>query len=319
MFRDRLVKHQRWNAFKAMIRYELLWNIRKKKFLGVLIVAFILATLRLFVPLILSIVTDVPLESNPDYVVETATVIGGFELLLFAMVVMMNSIAGEFESGSIISLLTKPISRTMILLGKLFAGFLILLITYIILFSYTALGGTILYGAQNNLHLLPLSLLGSLLSTFVWASIVLALGALSKSSMISALGTFGAWMAGNIVTVIVSVATEQAVVLNYLVGSGATGYIRGIGGPIPGIPISVLNIKPVSTGTDQIASNIVTYILHPSAEVEFFSGFLSFPLIPLYVETLGFILLRSIIVALIYIGAFLLIAWFAFRRTEVKE
>lgn len=319
MDREGFVKHLRWNAFLAMMRYELLWNIRKKKFYGVLIVAFIFATLRLFVPLILSIVTDVPLEPNPDYVVETATVIGGFELLLFAMVILMNSIAGEFESGSITSLLTKPISRTMIFLGKMFAGFLILLITYIVLFSYTALGGTILYGAQNNLHMLPLSLVGTIISTFVWASIVLALGALSKSSMISALGAFGAWMAGNIVTFIVSAATEQAGVLNYLAGSGATGYVRGIGGMIPGIPIPGLNIKPVSTGTDQIAPNIVTYILHPSAEVEFFSGFLPFFETPLYVETLGFILLRSIAVASVYICTFLLIAWFAFRRTEVKE
>lgn len=317
MDREGLVKHLRWNAFLAMMRYELLWNIRKKKFFGVLIVAFVFATLRLFVPLILSFVTDIPLELNPDYVVETASVIGGFELLLFAMVVMMNSIAGEFESGSITSLLTKPISRTMVFLGKMFAGFLILLITYIVVFSYTALGGTILYGAQNNLHLLPLSLVGSIISTFVWASIVLALGALSKSSMISALGAFGTWMAGNIVTLIVSAVTEQAGVLNYLAGSGATGYVMGIGGLIPGLPIP-FNIKPVSTGTDQIASNIVTYILHPSAEVEFFGGFI--PLgTPLYVETLGFILLRSIIVASAYIGTFLLIAWFAFRRTEVKE
>lgn len=317
MSKEKSVKHLTWNAFLAMVRYELLWNIRKKKFLGMLVVAFVLATLSLFVPVILSNVTNEPLEPNPNYVIETGAGIGGFGFLLFAIVAAMNSISGEFESGSIIPLLSKPISRTMVFLGKVFAGFLTLVATYTVLNIYMAIGGTIIYGGQNNLHLLPLCLFGSLISTFVWIAIVLALGGLSKSSLIAALGTFGIWMGANIVTGIVSVVTEQAWILSYVAGSGATGLAEGIEvSTIPGIPITIS--KPISTGTDTIASNLVNYALYPSAEVEFYKGFSGFGQL-LYTETLGFILLRSILVALVYVFAFSFITWYAFRRAEIKE
>lgn len=315
---EETVKHLTWNGFLAMTRYELLWNIRKKKFLGMLVVAFILATLTLFLPVILINVMNETLESNPNYVIETGGGIGGFGFLLFAIVTFMNSISGEFESGSIVPLLTKPVSRTMVFLGKLFAGFLTLLVTYVMLIIYMAIGGTIIYGAQNNLHLLPLTLLGNLLSTFVWIAIVLALGALSKSSMIAALGTFGTWMGTNIVTGLVSVVTEQAWILSYVAGNGATGYAKGIeGSPIPGLPFAFP--KQISTGTDNIAANFVNHALYPSTDVEFYKGFFGFGQPPLYTEALGFILLKSILVALIYICVFSLVAWYAFKRTEIKE
>lgn len=315
MTREEGVKHLRLNAFLAMTRYELLWNIRKKKFLGMLVVAFIFATLTLFLPVILSNVLNTPLESDPNYVVETGAGISGLGFLLFAIVTAMNSISGEFESGSIVPLLTKPISRTTVFLGKMFAAFLTLLATYIVLFIYMTVGGTIIYGPQNNLHLLPLSLLGSLLSTFVWITIVLALGALSKSSMIAALGVFGTWMGANIVTNIVSVVAEQLWILSYVAGSGASGIAKNIpGSSIPGFSIG----KIISTGTDQIAANLVNYALYPSAEVEFYKGLYT-PLSQfLYTEALGFILLRSILVALVYICIFSFIAWYAFKRAEIK-
>ncbi len=314
MISPETMKHSRWNAFLAMVRYELLWNLRKKKFLGMIVVAFVLATLSLFIPVILSNVMNTPLEPQPNYIIETGSGIGGFGFLLFAIVTAMNSISGEFESGSIVPLLTKPISRTMVFLGKMFAAFLTLLATYVVLTVYMAVGGTIIYGAQNNLHLLPLSLLGSLLSTFVWITIVLALGSLSKSSLIAALGTFGGWMGANIVTGLVSVVTEQAWILSYVVGSGATGFARDIGGSI----IPGFTGKAISTGTDQIAANLVNYALYPSAEVQFYKSLFGGGQ-PLYTEAVGFILLRSILVALVYVFVFSFIAWFAFKRAEIKE
>ncbi len=314
MTHEETTRHLRWNAFLAMVRYELLWNIRKKKFLGMLVVAFVLATIGLFVPVILSNVMNEPLESNPNYIIETGTGIGGFGFLLFAIVTAMNSISGEFESGSIVPLLTKPISRTMVFLGKIVSGFLILLVTYAVLIAYMTIGGTVIYGAQNNLHLLPLPLFGDMISTFVWIAIVLALGTVSKSSMIAALGTFGTWMGANIITGIVSVVSEQAWILSYVAGSGAAGFVRDIGSQIPGFPF---NAKAISTGTDAIGANLVNYTLYPSANVEFYRGFLSQQL--LYTEDLGFILLRSILVASVYICVFSVVAWYSFRRAEIKE
>jgi len=313
--RDRT--NPKWmTRFWAVVEYELLWNIRKKKFLGVVIVAFALATLSLALPVILSNVANQPLSQNPDYVVGAGAGIGGLGLFLFAVVTVMNSISGEFESGTIVPLLTKPVSRTMVFLGKLFAAFLTLLAAYIVLNVYMAIGGTIVYGPQNNLHLIPISLFGGVLSTFVWVAIVLAIGSVSKSSMIAALGSFGIFLGLFIGVPIVSMFSEQAWVLTYVPGSGASGYIKGLGSQTPLTPG-----MGISTGSDSIATNLISYILHPSSNVTFYKIGLFTPgmpsIIELYVEPLSFVVLRSILVASIYILVFSFVAWYAFRRAQV--
>ena len=304
--------------FWAVVKYEMLWNIRKKKVIGVLIVAFVFATVGLALPVILSNASGETLSPNPDYAVTSGA--GALGFFLFALVIAMNSISGEFESGTIIPLLTKPVSRTTVFLGKLFAAFILLLVTYTILFVYTAIGGTIVYGPQSNLHLVPLTLLGNILSTFVWMAIVLAIGSLSKSSLIAALGAFGVFIALFISAPIVSVFTGQAGVLAYVPGSGATGNLN----VSQGNQITI-NASSVSTGTDSIAANLINYILDPSTNVTFsklgsFTPGQQLPeMIPVYTEPLSLILLRSIIVATAYTVAFIVIAWFAFKRAQVLE
>jgi ABC-2 type transport system permease protein len=265
--------------FWAVVKYELLWNIRKKKLLGMVILVFVLVTLGFVLPVMLSNMIGQPLSQNPDYVVSSNP--GALVFFLFALVTVMNSISGEFESGTIVPLLTKPVSRTMVFLGKLFAAFITLLSVYVVLFGYTTIGATIVYGPQNNLQLVPLSLLGSIISTFVWVAIALSIGSLSKSSLIAALGTFSIFIALLISTPIISVFSDQAWVLGYL---------------------------PVS-GTDSIAANMITYVLHPSLDVTFFR----------IVEPLSLVLLRSIAVALTYILAFSLISWYALKRAQILE
>ncbi|MEM3402996.1 MAG: ABC transporter permease [Nitrososphaeria archaeon] len=304
--------------FWAVVRYELLWNIRKKKFLGVIVVAFALATLSLALPVLLSNMIGQSLSQNPNYVVSTGAGIGGLGMFLFAIVIVMNSISGEFESGTIVPLLTKPVSRTMVFLGKLFAALITLLSAYAVLFIYMAVGGTIVYGLQNNLHLLPLSLFGTILSTFLWIAVVLAIGALSKSSLIAALGTFGIFIALTISSPIISIFSDQAWILNYVPGGGTTGYIAGVKPQTPYVPGIA-----ISTGTDNIAANLINYALYPSSNVTFFkmSALIgqSQQLIELYTESLSIVLLRSIAVALAYIFGFLLISWYAFKRAQMLE
>jgi ABC-type transport system involved in multi-copper enzyme maturation permease subunit len=302
--------------FLAVVRYEMLWNIRKKKFIGVLILAFVFATLGIVLPVVLSNVSGEPIEANPDYIAGVGA--GSFGFFLFALVIAMNSISGEFESGTIVPLLTKPVSRTMVFLGKVFAAFLLLLIAYTILFIYQIVGGTIVYGPQNNLHLVPLLLLGNILSTFVWMAIILALGALTKNSLITALVTFGVFAGLLITTPIVSVFTGQAGILSYVPGSGATGYLVPAGSQIS------LNSSSISTGTDVIASNFVNYALNPSANVTYarissFTDVQASTLVAVYSEALSFVLLRSVLVAIAYAVVFFVIAWIAFKRTQILE
>jgi ABC-type transport system involved in multi-copper enzyme maturation permease subunit len=306
--KKRFRTNPKWmTRFWAVVKYELLWNIRKKKFLGMVVVAFVFATLGLALPVILSNRMGQPLSQNPDYAIGSSP--GAFGFFLFALVTVMNSISGEFESGTIVALLTKPVSRTMVFLGKLFAAFITLLPVYTILFVYTTIGGTIVYGPQNNLHLVPLLLLGSIISTFVWVAIVLAIGSLSKSSLITALGAFGIFIALLISAPIISVFSEQAWVLTYVPGSGAPGLIKDLNPQIS-----------LSTGTDNIAINLINYILHPSSNVTFYKIGLFIPGMPtteLYVEPLSFVVLRSILVASIYILVLSFVAWYAFRRAQV--
>ncbi|KXB00945.1 hypothetical protein AKJ41_03285 [candidate division MSBL1 archaeon SCGC-AAA259O05] len=54
-----------WEQLAAIFKYELLWNIRKKKFLASLIIVFGLASLQLFLPLIQG-----PLNPDPTFIID---------------------------------------------------------------------------------------------------------------------------------------------------------------------------------------------------------------------------------------------------------
>ena len=312
----RKTKRQTWaGSFLAIVRYELLWNIRKKKFIGVLILAFAFATLSLVLPVVLRNMNNQPINPNPDYVMTSGTGIGSFAFFLFALVSVMNSISGEFESGSIVPLLTKPVSRTTVYLGKICAAFITILGAYVLLMIYLAAGGYVIYGPQNNLHLISITLLGSIMSTLVWMSIVLAAGSVSKSSMLAALLGIGIWLGLSIVAGILAVFSNQASALTFIPGGGASGTL---------VTSGPSNQTSISTGTDNIASLITSYILNPTADVTFFRieidpahGIVN--RIPMYTESLSLVAARSVAVAVIYILAFNFIAWFAFKRAQIAE
>ena len=184
-----MVKEQpSWmTRFWAVVRYEMLWNIRKKMFIGALIFAFIFATINLALPAAFGV------SHNPYFAITFSA--GSLTFILFAIVTGMYSISGEYEKGTIVPLLTKPVSRTMVFLGKLFAIFIVLLVTYSVLYTYTIVGGLIVYGPQNNLYLVPLALFGDILSTFIWVGVVLAAGSISKNSLLAILTAFGLFVA----------------------------------------------------------------------------------------------------------------------------
>jgi ABC-type transport system involved in multi-copper enzyme maturation permease subunit len=291
----------------------MLWNIRKKKFIGVVIVAFVLATLSWALPLVSSSATGQPINADPDYAVTfTIPSIGMF---LFALITAMNSISSEFESGTIVPLLTKPVSRTMVFLGKLLAAFIIILVTYTILFAYVVIGGALVYGPQNNLHLVPLGLFGNILSTFIWIGIILAAGALSKSTVVSTLVALGFFIGILFAVPIVSVFAGPSPALNYVPGTGASGTIITTQGPIT-----------VGAGTDNIGANLVNYARYPLATVDFNRTSIQIqdgqPRITqtfAYTEPILLVTSRSVAMAAVYAIIFLIIAWIAFKRAQVLE
>jgi ABC-type transport system involved in multi-copper enzyme maturation permease subunit len=204
-----------------------------------------------------------------------------------------------------------------VFLGKLFAAFLTLLATYCFLMIYMTIGGVVVYGPQNNLHLAPLSLLGALFSTLIWVAIVLFFGTLSKSSLIAALGPLGIWLGTNIIGSILAVLAGQGWILTYILGAGNAGYV---GEPPP--PVGVGVAVAVSTGTDSIGPNLINYILHPSWEVTYYKINIGGPTsqwVALYSEPLSNVILTSIAVALVYFIVFVAISWYVFRRAQVTE
>lgn len=319
------VSHTSWTAkFLAVVRYEILWNIRKKKFLGMLVVAFALTTLSLAGGHIVSALTGQPVKPNPDFVISSNVGLSGVGFFLFAIVTVMNTISAEFESGTIVSLLAKPVSRTTVFFGKLFASFLTLLATYSFLMIYMTIGGFIIYGPQNNLNLVPLSFLGALFSTFIWISIVIFLGTLSRSSLMAALGALGIWLGTTIIGLILGVLAGQGWILTYIPGSGSSGYGDGSLSPPGPTGISVPTGTGVSTGTDSIGPNLINYILHPSWEVTYYKINLGLTTpgemwVKLYSEPFSNVILKSIAVALIYFIIFIGISWYAFRRAQITE
>ena len=230
--------HRTSTRFWGMVRYELLWNIRKKKFTGMVILGLILA----IVPLAINVQTAI---KNPSYIIESSSGIGGIILFFFALVTVMNSISGEFESGSIVSLLTKPISRTEIFAGKLVAAIITILPVYVLLFIIEVIGGTLIYGPQNNLYLVPLSLIGVIVSTLVRVTIILAIGCITKNSLITAIGAFAVYITTYICSGIVLVFGTQLWFLTYLPGTGAVGNI--------GQTANLTNGTSITTGTDGMA------------------------------------------------------------------
>jgi ABC-type transport system involved in multi-copper enzyme maturation permease subunit len=303
------------SRFLAVVKYELVWNIRKKTVLGLMVLVFVLATLSFVLPVILSTIYGRTLDVDPDHVITSGAFLGNLGFFLLAVVVSMNSISGEFESGTIVPLLTKPVSRTIVFVAKLFAAFLTLLATYAPLYLYLIVGGIIVYGPQNNLQYVPLICLGSMVSTFVWIAFVLAIGSTSKSSLTAALGAFGLWLGLNLAMSIFALFSGETWLLTYVPGDGATGYIKMDEG------VSPMSGPLIRTGTGAIAENLVTYALNPTAVI----NFVKFELVPgaapkiidVFTETLSFVVTRSIVVALSYIFIFSFIAWFALKKAQI--
>ncbi len=307
-----------FTRFWAIVRYEILWNIRKKLFISVLILAFVFSSLNFLLPFFFNF------YENPYFAMTFSA--GSITFVLFAIVTGMTSISGEFEKGTIVPLLTKPVSRTMVFTGKLFAILIVIVVTYLTLYAYSIIGGIIVYGPQQNLHLVPLTFLGDIISTFIWVSIILLVGTVSKNTLLTVLVTFGLFVALSIAVPVISLFSDNPVALNYIPGSGSTGTLNISAGENITITqnVTVNTLTSISTGTDIIGVNLAKLALYPNSEASFYyTNPLDFnstePPRLLFTEPLSLIVGRSIGVALIYTTIFLFVSWYAFKRSEILE
>lgn len=308
-------KQASWfSQFIAVIYYELLWNIRKKKMIGVLILAFLIVTLIAVVPWILAEYTGAPFDSNPLFIINNvSTMSGGFVIFLFAVAISMNTISGEFESNTIIPLLTKPISRNLIFAAKSVAALITIVAAYLFLSGYIAVAGFMIYGPQEQLHLLPLGFVGVIIATLVWVSIVIMFSSVFKSSNIAVMGSLGTFL-GLVLIGTMLAAFGQPSILLYTPGDGAIGVSEGcesLSGMSGGI----------NTGTNALGRLLVEWSMNPDRIVDVcgmsFSGGGPPESLLLLSEPISTIVLRSFSVSMIYMITFFVIAWIAFRRTQI--
>ncbi len=310
-------KGGRLSGFLGILYYEFLWNLRKKKTVGLFIIVFAIVTLQLALPPILAYTQGLVLQQDPTFVFRNSASLNGIFVFLLAVAATMNTISGEFETGSIIPLLTKPVSRTLVFTGKMLVAFLTLLAVYVFLGVYMTVGGYLTRGPQDNLALVPLGILGLTLGTIVWTSIVVALGTVSKNSIVAALGSFGFYIGLAIVGTVLSAILGQTSILFYTPGEGAsgtTGRCEGGGG--------FGNVNTFPTGTNALGTLLMQWVLEPSLRLSF-CGFRFAANNPetylISTEPFSSVALRALGVSLAYIGALLLISWFIFRRAEIAE
>jgi ABC-type transport system involved in multi-copper enzyme maturation permease subunit len=306
-------------AFLAVLYYEFLWNIRKKKIIAIFIIIFVIATVQLAFTPIADAVANPPqtLQANPTFTFDGIAALTGIFLFLVGIATTMNTISGEFESGTIVPLLTKPVSKTLVFAGKIVGAVTTLLAAYAFLVAYITIGGTLIYGPQNNLNVVPLGILGLTLGSMVWASIALTLGTLSKNSVLAALGSFGFYIGLLIGGTLIATQLGASTILFYAPGMGATGTTGQCAGITRG------EGQTFNTGTDAIASMLMRWVLNPG-QVLNFCGFQfraqGAPSTTLLAsDNFANVAFRDLWVSLVYVAALLLLTWFAFRRSQIVE
>ena len=306
------------SGFLAILYYEFLWNLRKKKTIGLFLLIFGIATLDLALPPILDYYQGVALKPNPNIVFGFFNGISGIFLFLIAVATTMNTISGEFETGSITPLLTKPVSKNTVFIGKLTAALLTLLGIYAFLTVYVTVGGYLIEGTQNNLQLVPLGLIGLTVATMVWASVVLLLGTLSKSSLVAALGSFGVWIGITIAGGLLGSIIGQTSILFYAPGGGATASTTGCG-----VEGGFGSGNTFSTGTDNLGYLLMQWVLNPNSTLNFcgirFRGGGTAEVFLSSSDTIANVALRALGVTAVYLGVLLFVSWYAFRRAQIIE
>jgi ABC-type transport system involved in multi-copper enzyme maturation permease subunit len=304
-------------GFLAILYYEFLWNLRKKKTIGLFILVFAIVTLELALPPLLDYFQGKPLTQSPDVVSNVFKGLAGIFMFLIAVATTMNTISGEFETGSITPLLTKPVSKNTVFIGKIVASFITLLAIYAFLTAYAVAGAVLFDGPQNNLQLVPLGLMGLTVSTMVWASLVILLGTLSKSSLVAALGSFGVWIGVTIVGMVLGSIFGQTAILFYAPGSGAAGSTAGcLGGG------RLSSETTFATGTDNLGYMLMQWVLNGSTTLNFCGFRFRAGATETFLassDTIANVALRDLGVTLAYLAVFLFLSWYAFRRAQIIE
>ena len=212
-------------------------------------------------------------------------------------------------------LVTKPVSRTMIFLGKLFGAFIILLVSYAILYGYITLASLVIYGPQSDLQFMRHYCAWKLVKHFYLGSINVRRRHNKQEHNHQ------------------RNRCDNAISSSFHCSPNNQRILRAF-------------CKPQLFSWDksqrqhtrhqhhhkfrhrQPCINVVNYALYPSATVSYFRmnitavrvGESSIPTAGLvYTEPTSLVAARSVSVAVAYTAALLAVAWVAFKRSQIME
>ncbi|MEM3237673.1 MAG: ABC transporter permease subunit [Thermoplasmata archaeon] len=274
------------NALKSVIKYELTWDLRKLK---IYISLGIVTALALLVTIYIGSIVHI--TDKQDYWYFSLAFLSTY-LFLFLMgaPITMNSISGEFETGTIVPLLARPISRTEVYFGKVIASLIIVIAEMVILGIILTIVSTIMMGPQANLYRLIVMVLTLATSTMVYAAFTMMLSSVSKNSMASILGSFG-----------VMFAMEIGLGIYEMVYKFQTWFLL-----LPFI------------GSGTITSATEEAFLHPNALYSVTLGLGGGSKFLAQITNLQAALI-SFGMAIVAIAVFLIIGWIAFKKSDIKD
>jgi ABC-type transport system involved in multi-copper enzyme maturation permease subunit len=273
-------------ALPAVTSFELLSNFKRRKFH----ILFLLATLisaTIWVPAVAGIFPGVPNPPNANALTTPhydPLFSGSMFYPFLAVVLTMDTFAGEFESKSIEILFTKS-SKGAIFLGKLLGGLLTAIATIAVLMVSEIAFSTVFYGPQSNLTSLPIYFVGSSFSFLVWFSLAIVVALATKNVLFTILGVLG------------YLVVEQ--LLDPFMGLFIPGY-----GP-------QLSIPNIGTGSAALGSLLPYYSQSPGAAI-------MLPTCSTPCIALSWLVFQAVTVGAIYIIIFLTAGYYLFNRKEAR-
>ena len=126
----------------------------------------------------------IPMEEYYNTITLAGLYVVNFLIVVMAALVTADTLAGEISSGTIQSLVTKPLRRSEIVLGK-WLGYAILLLLYVVLMA----GGILLSASLQSGYTMPNLVAG--LALMYLASLVVMTITIACSSRLSTLATGG--------------------------------------------------------------------------------------------------------------------------------
>lgn len=191
-----------WNAVLQVARKEVLQHIRTKRLLiigGLLALSLALITL-VFGPAILRGIPSAGVAKENVVFLAYFSVffIGGyFFLQLLPIVLTADAVCSEWANRTVFLLLSKPVSRSAFVLGKLLGSYVTVAATVVVLFGldYALMQGFYSGSPSGGEVLGFVEALGVLiLGAGAFAAIALFFSTLTRSTVLSLLMTLGVWI-----------------------------------------------------------------------------------------------------------------------------